>query len=244
MLWDLSWPELKAVLPAVKVALIGVGSTEQHGPNMTFEADTARAYEFCRRLGARLYPHALVAPAIPFGLSAHHMNFPGTITLRPETFAALVSDVVESLVRHGLTRFFLVNAHGGNRPALSLLVNSLHEELGIDVAWTSFTSLAADVLRARVTSPVHGHACEGEVAQGLYLAPRTVKTAALAAGQLRTTGGHWPGIETARRFDELTANGALGDATQASTELGAAIIETALERAEAFVRQFAGIGEV
>ena len=237
----MTWPEAKKALAQAKVGLVPVGSFEQHGPNGTFELDTGRAYGFGKLLAARLYPQAILAPAVGFGVSFHHMNFPGTVTLRAETFISLVYDVVWSLKQHGLEKFFLLNGHGGNIPALGVLIVKLRQELGVKVAWTSFTSLASDVLKERVTSESSGHACEGEISQALYLAPHTVRRDTLAAGEFK--GYPYPHLGQgyqlgyAYRFDEITANGALGDATLASEELGQEIVEAALQRAVEFLEE-------
>jgi creatinine amidohydrolase len=242
VLHKMTWPEAEAALAQAKVGLVPVGSFEQHGPNGTFELDTGRAYGFGKLLAARLYPQAIVAPAVGFGVSYHHMNFPGTITLRAETFMALVYDVVWSLKQHGLEKFLLLNGHGGNIPALGVLIVKLRQELGVQVAWTSFTSLANDVLKERVTSESSGHACEGEISQALHLAPHTVRREALATGEFK--GYPYPHLGQgfqlgyAYRFDEITANGALGNATRASEELGREIVEAALQRALEFLEEF------
>ncbi len=58
------------------MALIAVGSSEQHGPNLSMQADTAQAHAFATKLAERLYPQVLLAPPLHVGLSEHHMNFP------------------------------------------------------------------------------------------------------------------------------------------------------------------------
>jgi len=241
-LYDLSWPEVKAVLPKVKVAIIPTGSTEQHGPNGTFEVDTARAREFSKRLAQRVYPHALVTPCIHFGISGHHMHFPGTITLRPETFINVAMDVVWSLHQHGLRKFFFINGHGGNRGALSIIVNRIKHELGDDAAWASPASVADDVIKARVKSPMVGHACESEMSRCMYLCPETVKRDALVKGDIQPEvlerAAKGIPVEEGRFWEEITTNGALGDATQASEELGRVAVETALDRLTEYLEEF------
>jgi creatinine amidohydrolase len=110
------------------------------------------------------------------------------------------------------------------------------------VAWTSFTSLAREVLQEEVTSEPHGHACEGEISQALYLAPHTVRLEALTAGEFKGYPfrhlGEGYNLSYAYRFDEITANGALGDATVASRELGQEIAEAGLEKAVEFLEDF------
>lgn len=120
VLWEMTWPELEAAMAEIRLVVIPVGATEQHGPHATFATDAVRAYEFSLRLAERLYPEVLVVPVMPFGVSPHHMTFPGTITLSGETFMQVLYEVVESLAEHGFERFLFVNGHGGNRPALEL----------------------------------------------------------------------------------------------------------------------------
>ncbi len=239
---EMTWPEAKEALAQAKVALVPVGSFEQHGPNGTFEVDTGRAYGFGKLLAARTHPDTILAPAINLGVSYHHMNFPGTITLRPETFMAAVYDVVWSLQQHGLERFLILNGHGGNTASLGVSIVKLRQELGVKVAWTSFTSLGREVIKERVLSDPAGHACEGEISQALFLAPHTVRREALAPGEFKgypyRNLGQGYSLAYAYRFDEITANGALGDATQASEELGQAIVEAALEKAVEFLEDF------
>jgi creatinine amidohydrolase len=88
-------PEAAEALAKAEVALLPVGATEQHGPNMSLETDTVVAYRLALRIAAAAYPRAIVAPPLPYGVSYHHMSFPGTMTLSPETFQAVVLEVVE-----------------------------------------------------------------------------------------------------------------------------------------------------
>jgi creatinine amidohydrolase len=242
VLSEMTWPEAEEALAQARLGLVPVGSFEQHGPHGTFALDTGRAEGFGRRLVARLYPQAILAPSVNLGVSYHHMNFPGTVTLKPETFMAVVYDLIWSLNQHGLSRFLILNGHGGNIPALGVLIVKLRAELGVNAAWVSFTSLAKEVIEERVLSESKGHACEGEVSQALVLAPHTVRREALAPGEYKGYPyrhlGRGYHLAYPYRFDEITANGALGDATRASEELGEAIVEAALEKAVEFAEDF------
>jgi creatinine amidohydrolase len=140
-LYEMTWPQVRAALPGIKAAIIPPGSTEQHGPHGTFEVDTCRAREFSLKLAERVYPRAIVAPAIQYGVSPHHIHFPGTITLSPETYDGLLMDVATSLYRHGIRRFLFVNGHGGNKSNLTLVVNRLHQELGVKATVASPTGV-------------------------------------------------------------------------------------------------------
>ena len=97
LLADLSWPEIREVRDSVDLVLIPVGSNEQHGPNLAVKMDIASCAEFCRRASAIMFPRVAVAPAVPWGVSFHHMNFPGTITLSTETFIQVLVEIIASL---------------------------------------------------------------------------------------------------------------------------------------------------
>ena len=243
-LLNMSWPEMQSALDTLRVALIPVGSTEQHGPNLAMQADTAQAESFAAHLAARFYPRALLAPSLHVGLSDHHMNFPGSLSLRPETFYAFIHDVIESLSRHGLKKFLLINGHGGNAATLGMSLVRLKRELDVEVAHLDFYSLAPEVAKDYVVSDVWGHACEIEVSMSMYLAPHIVKTEHLAKGEVKgypyvlNPGGGGRKINYPYSFDAVTANGCLGDATQAAPEKGEAMISACLDRAAEFLDDY------
>lgn len=241
ILAGMTWPELRAALATVDLALIPTGATEQHGPAGTFAVDSARAEAFTRRLAARLYPRALAVPAIPFGFSPHHMPFPGTITLEAQTFMAVVDEVIASLYRHGLRKFLILNAHGGNRDALDLVIEQVRDRWPeVQVGWVQFSGLVTDIRHPDGReSPVMGHACERELSQSLYLAPWTVRTAAAGPSPLTAAAESLndAAIKVGRTFAELTHDGGLGNSANASRALGEQLIETALDRLAAWLEQ-------
>lgn len=243
ILTQMSWPEVQEALKTVQLAIIPTGSCEQHGPNMTLDADAAICYALAERLAHRLHPRAILTPALPWGVSPHHMSFPGTITLRPETYDAVLWDIVASLKSHGLNHFLLVNGHGGNVAPLNVIGLKLRRELDVQVAVMFYMSLASDVIKAGAKTELYGHACEVEASVGLYLAPQTVKPERVVGEVLPYAHAH-TNIKAAARldypflFEEFTANGALGDARLASEEFGEQIVETTLERTLEFLQSF------
>ena len=88
VLEEMTSPEVRDALADVKLAILPVGSCEQHGPHLALSTDIAASEVFARRLTEQVHPLALLAPPLKFGLSSHHMPFPGTLTLRPETLEA------------------------------------------------------------------------------------------------------------------------------------------------------------
>jgi len=240
----MSWPDVKAALPRVEVAVLPTGSTEQHGPAMALATDTAIAYGLAERLAARLHPRALLLPPLPFGVSPHHMSFPGTLTLTAETFQAVVFEVIRSLQAHGLKRVLIVNGHGGNQTSLNLAVTKAQHTLGMKAAVMFWLDLVDDVIRQHVTSERYGHACEVETSLAWFLNPELVQVQSLAAGQMTAYSAKYTDRRVRSDFgvpfmwEELTTNGALGDARKASVELGAILCDAILERTVTFLRDF------
>lgn len=242
LLADLSWPEIRDIRDRVELVLLPVGSNEQHGPNLAVKMDIAACAEFCRRASAMMYPRVAVAPAVPWGVSFHHMNFPGTITLSTETFIQVLVEVIASLQHHGFERFLIVNGHGGNIAAMNVAAVRAAEELQVPfVGACSYFSFPDHAISEKyVKSPITGHACEVETSTAMELVPEIVKHDNLAAGDITDLQKGFGqlarrySVSIPYRFDQLTRNGALGDATQASNVFGREMIESGLENFTAF----------
>lgn len=239
---ELTSVEFAAAAP--RLALLPVGATEQHGPNMALSTDTVLAHRVAQRLAAELGPVAAVVPPVPFGMSGHHTGFPGTITLSDRTFAALLLDVARSLRANGFTHLMFVNGHNGNMPALSVAASSALYEAGIKSAVAFYFAQAADRVRAHGKTPRYGHACEVEASVGLALAPEIVRHDALQPGDMlpmdlpHGTNEQPFFLQVPIPFHEQTRNGVFGDARLATPEAGEDIVVTAVARTAAFARAF------
>ena len=117
---EMTWPECKVAADQGRVAVVPVGTYEDHGHHLPIDVDVVLSSEICERAVARIPDEAVLAPAVTHGYSPHHMDFPGTITIKWDTFVNYVRDVCCSLAHHGFTRILLVNGHGSNAPLVEM----------------------------------------------------------------------------------------------------------------------------
>jgi creatinine amidohydrolase len=130
---DLSWMDVERYLERDDRVVVVSGACEQHG-YLSLLTDIriplAVAREACQREGV------LIAPPLPFGISPYFTAYPGTLSLRPETFAAVVREVIEGLLAQGFRRVLVNNGHGGNTGLLSPLLvelGNVHPEARISI---------------------------------------------------------------------------------------------------------------
>jgi creatinine amidohydrolase len=237
LLADLSSPETRDLLPRIELVLVPVGAHEQHGPNIAVSTDTISADALCRATAARVGPSVAVAPAIPWGVSWHHLRFAGTISLRQSTLIAVLEDIVGSLYAHGMRRFLVVNGHGGNNAAITTAIEQIKHDTGVPLIASVFGyALIAEQAKLLLPAEAIGHGGGDEAALVMAVAPHRAKASAFAPPQptgrqvetatlLRAYGG-----SLARRYDEVTHNGATGDATSATPEVGQQILDGAAQR--------------
>lgn len=235
---EIVWTEVAQEIHNIKVAVVPVGSCEQHGPNTTFSTDTDRAFEFCKLLGDRVGNKILVFPPVGYGISIHHMGFPGTVTLRVETMIAILVDIAIAINKHGIGKILFVNGHGGNRVALDAAIVKLKYEHNIDAYWSGMgTNIARPVLEKQFGIPsIIGHACEVETSQCMYLSPWVVSEN-LQEGKLHGESAYFRKIfkDGNAAWDwksDASENGALGDARKATPEMGRIMTEITLDYME------------
>ncbi len=171
--------ELRA-LAEEAVVLLPVGATEQHGPHLPVGTDHFAveqiAVEAAKGVTDRV--PVLVAPALPYGSSHHHLAFGGTLSLGTETYYRVVSDLVESLLIDGFRRVFVLNGHGGNNELIQLAVRDLALRRPADLAAASYWTIAADDLvrvEANRYGRFPGHAGTFETSLVLALRPELVR---------------------------------------------------------------------
>ncbi len=124
-LYDLTSPDVASLLESTPIAVLPLGSVEQHGPHLPCGTDTMAAELVARAVADRL--GALYVPLGPYGVTPIHAGHPGTISLRRATFEALLMDVCRELVGMGAERVILVNWHEVNTASADAVATELQD---------------------------------------------------------------------------------------------------------------------
>jgi len=127
----LSQPAAAALIAASGTAVVATGSVEQHGKHLPLGTDAFAAASIAERVAARL--GTVVASLGPAGVAPYHLSWPGTLSLRPATLAAVMVDVCGGLHGAGAHRIVVVNWHEGNSPTLRLAADEAQRRYGVQV---------------------------------------------------------------------------------------------------------------
>lgn len=214
------------------IVLLPVGAVEQHGPHLPLGVDIWLATKIADAVAEKV-PGIMVAEPLPYGTSAHHRAFSGTLSLRQATYIQVLSDLGRCLSEDGFFPVFF-NGHGGNRPALAVGVATLGEEGHRSAAITYFEHIQSEVL---ATLPdgmgTTGHAGALETSLMMHLFAETVRQGCIPANG---TPENWPDPHLFcgpapivwRAFEELNPTGIIGKPADASPEFGATLFDAAV----------------
>ena len=130
------------------VVLLPLGAVEQHGPHLPLLVDWLGSEELARRVAPHLRRagyRPVLAPAIPYGVSALAERWSGTVSLSVDTLRRLVVDVIRSLARHGFRRFVLANyqADPGHLVAMARAKRAVERDRRLRVHYAGFAPGAA-----------------------------------------------------------------------------------------------------
>jgi creatinine amidohydrolase len=188
MLGKLTRREFRQAIESGKffTAIVAIASNEQHLEHLAMEHDLASVTHIAREAAKRLYPQVIVTVPMAVGISEHHMIHKGTISARPGGWLAVLFDVVESLVRHGVKNVLIFNGHGGNSlPVMGVMdqwwyyLKSNAPE--VNLQFCSYWELIPRefLLKHMETDVIPGHAKEFETAIGLALFSENVRREAM-----------------------------------------------------------------
>jgi len=234
LLAKMSWPEVKSALERGTVALLPVGSTEQHGPHLPVDNDHYTSYELSMLVAQQLEERfsIVVCPVVPFGISPHHMDFPGTVSLRTQTFIDVVEDSIHSLLHHGFKHVVIINGHGGNVSALGTVLIDMEREGFDNVFVVNWWEMAEGGIKETCRLPI-SHACEAETSIALALDQRVLMERArgVIVNETPAQKHRFP------RIIELTDTGAMGEPEKATREKGERIVEAGVKGICEFLEQ-------
>tara|TARA_B100000579_G_C22557442_1_gene722742 strand:+ start:12 stop:755 length:744 start_codon:yes stop_codon:yes gene_type:complete len=196
------------------LAIIPTGSVEQHLNHLFIGMDINTASHIAEDLANEFSKKVLFYRPLNAGIAEHHMAFPGTITLRVNTFIGVLTDIAESLVRGGVKKILFINGHGGNVDPMAtamrninLQMKGIHEntdfsnvqthydyeellnkDTEIDIRFTSYWEMHdLKFLRSIVKDEASpGHAGEYESSIALHLFPDFVDQDAIKNNALDT----------------------------------------------------------
>lgn len=241
-----TWPDIEDYLTRSKAILIPIGSTEQHGPNGLIGTDA-----LCPEIiaaAAELETELLIGPTFSVGIAQHHLGFPGSMTLRPSTMIAAMSDWTHSLMRHGFERIFWLNGHGGNTATIQAAFAEIYSARSLAlpsqaatpdirlkaVNWWELPGMMDLCLREFPTG--HGsHATASEVAVTYAAYPDQVRNVEMTP-KIAPNGGFRDADDYRSKFPD----GRIGsDPSQATIEKGQIIIDAAAKSLAREYRKFA-----
>ncbi len=226
LLHDVNWMEAKEYFSCNDIAILPVGSNEQHGSANPLGTDhmiaKAIAEETAKRTGV------VCLPVIPFGVSSHHRQFWGTIYVSPRTFENFVKEVCLALGYNGVRKIVVVNGHGGNLPALAEMARNLRGH-GIFVSVFQWWSVSSKLLPELFKPEERRHACAEETSVNLALHPHLVKMDRAADEEPRKHVAQTEGVTLPLDTADETSSGVFGKQTSASAEKGTEVFETVID---------------
>ena len=253
-LWsDMTRSELAAARDRNALVLIPTGSIEQHADHLPVKTDTELAAKVTERAAMAVREtEVVVAPPVAFGFTPHHQSWPGTISLRLDTYLAMLGDIARSVIASGFPRALFINGHGGNIAPLRALVGELITD-GYPVGTVDYFAPARDKMNAHLSGglPGVGHACEAETALIMALGDkdRQARIAEAAGGLSPRLIQPW--IAPGHGADPITEGGAgwaaifhgddcgyYGDPAAATVECGEALLDLMARELAVFIEGF------
>lgn len=208
-------------LPDSPIVLVPLGSTEQHGPHLPLATDTiiaaAVAHEAAEQMAIRTGLRVLVAPALPYGASGEHQEFPGTVSIGHEALRVVLVELIRSIATWS-SRIVVINAHGGNEPTVSSVVDQMRRERH-----------RVQVVTCAVQDPTDAHAGRDETSMLLHLRPELVRAEAVVTGNTRPLAQLLPEL-VAVGMRPVTPTGVLGDPRGATSDAGRAAMSEMVDR--------------
>ena len=226
LLHEMSWTEAKEYFKDNDIAIVPVGSNEQHGPQNPLGTDHLIAEAIARETAKRT--KTLCLQVIPFGVSSHHKQLWGTIYISARTFKTYVKEVCLSLSYYGITKIVIINGHGGNRCALVEIARELRERKVFATIF-QWWEAANKLLLGLFKPEERGHAAAEETSVNLALHAQIVDMNKAVDEEPRKHAVQATGITLPLDTVDYTFSGVFGKSTTASAEKGKKVFEVAVK---------------
>lgn len=152
---EMNWMMVEECLRRDDRAVFPVGCTEQHA-YLSLSTDSILAerlaLEAAEPLGVPVFP------VLAYGITPYFGAFPGTITLRVETYMSVMRDLLDSLAGHGFRRILIVNGHGGNTPAQGFLGEWMADHPDVRIKFHNWWNAPKVWALVQAIDPVASHA--------------------------------------------------------------------------------------
>jgi len=242
LLGELTWPEAKRRFQEVDVALLPVGAVEQHGPHLPLDCDAFDADYLAKAVAKHCKtPRPLVLPLVSYGVSYHHEDFSGTLSVNPETLSQMVYDIGMSAVKHGITKLVIVNGHGGNSPALHFAAQMINRDAHIFTCVDTGESSDPDI-NAMADTPNDVHAGEIETSTSMATRPHMVRSNKIKKFVPRFSNRYLDftskrSVGWYAHTSKISPSGVMGDPTLGSREKGERMWRVMIENLAALVEE-------
>ena len=225
--------------------MLPVAATEQHGPHLPLNVDTALVQGVITASLPHLHADArvLFLPTQAVGFSPEHSAFAGTLTLKAETIIRLWTDIGESVAAAGIKKLVLFNAHGGQVGLLDVVARDLRARLGLlvySVNWFNLPLLDAQGNDVNALFSAHEHrfgihAGDIETSMMLALQPENVQMQwaqnFASSSEHRALHnailGNGKSAKLGWQIQDYNPAGAVGNAATASADKGHAVLQAA-----------------
>ena len=224
----LTWKQVDGLPRESTLLILPTAAIEQHGHHLPLATDTLINNLLLGKALA-LVPaelHVFALPPVCYGKSNEHLGFPGTLSVRAETFMAVVRDLGASLASAGFKKLVLYNTHGGNTSLVDVLARDLRAEFGLRT-FTLFGSPGASFAGLSDQERTYGfHAGEIETAYLLHAVPALVHGGEYTANYIARVGRPDPikpegsSANFAWLTRDIAPSGVLGDPSAANAENG------------------------
>ncbi len=222
---DLTWIEAEKTLKQFEVVMIALGArTKEHGPHLLLKNDYITAEYLKDRVTDEV--SVAVLPTLQYGYYPAFLEYPGSVSLRAETFKNVIIDICRSMNGYGIKKFYILNTGVSTLRPLKSAADELARE-GVVLWYLNILEVDKKVPQELLKQEGGTHADEGETSMMLYIAPETVNMSK-AVKDFDSRPGRRGLTRNPEGEGHYSPTGIWGDPTLANKKKGKVLVETAV----------------